>query len=260
MWPAILAGGLAAAGAVGNWMGNNADAERAEDAYDDIKGLAEATGAANQQDIQSYKNLVAQTYGQGAANYDSALQKFLNSEVYKNQGLQDYLNGTGFNGDISNYMDPAANQRLDAAINAINNNAASNGSRFSSDYNSRLGAAAQAQTSQEWEKAYNRLQQARQQATNEYQINSQNNWNNYNAQVARDQYGINAYGNDRNQYINGLSDAMSAGIANRTGVLDTQTQAIAGTANAQKGTSGWDLLGGLGGAGGQFLTSWFGGK
>lgn len=253
MWPAIIAGGLAAAGAVGNWLGNSADAERAEDAYNQIKGLAEATGAANQQDIQSYKNLVAQTYGQGAANYDSALQKFLNSPVYQNEGFS-------FSDDISNYMDPAANQRLDAALNAINNNAASNGSRFSSDYNSRLGAAAQAQTSQEWEKAYNRLQQARQQAVNEYQINSQNNWNNYNAQVARDQYGVNAYANDRNQYINGLSDAMSAGIANRTGILDSQTQAIAGTANAQQGTSGWDLLGGLGGAGAQFLTSWFGGK
>jgi hypothetical protein len=253
MWPAILAGGLAAAGAVGNWLGNNADAERAEEAYNQIKGLAEATGAANQQDIQSYKNLVAQTYGHGAANYDSALQKFLNSPVYQNEGFS-------FSDDISNYMDPAANQRLDAALNAINNNAASNGSRFSSDYNSRLGAAAQAQTSQEWEKAYSRLQQARQQAANEYQLNSQNNWNNYNAQVARDQYGVNAYANDRNQYINGLSDAMSAGVANRTGILDSQTQAIAGTANAQQGTSGWDLLGGLGGAGAQFLTSWFGGK
>lgn len=253
MWPAIIAGGLAAAGAVGNWLGNNADAERAEDAYNQIKGLAEATGAANQQDIQSYKNLVAQTYGQGAANYDAALQKFLNSPVYQNEGFS-------FSDDISNYMDPAANQRLDAALNAINNNAASNGSRFSSDYNSRLGAAAQAQTSQEWEKAYNRLQQARQQAANEYQINSQNNWNNYNAQVARDQYGVNAYANDRNQYINGLSDALSAGVANRTGILDSQTQAIAGTANAKQGTSGWDLMGGLGGAGAQFLTSWFGGK
>lgn len=253
MWPAIIAGGLAAAGAVGNWMGNNAAAERAEDAYNQIKGLATSTGDANTADIQQYKNLVAQTYGQGAANYDTALQKFLNSPVYQNEGFS-------FSDDISNYMDPAANQRLDAALNAINNNAASNGSRFSSDYNSRLGAAAQAQTSQEWEKAYNRLQQARQQAANEYQLNSQNNWNNYNAQVARDQYGVNAYANDRNQYINGLSDALSAGIANRTGVLDAQTQAIAGTANAQQGTSGWDLLGGLGGAGGQFLTSWFGGK
>lgn len=253
MWPAIIAGGLAAAGAVGNYMGNRDAADRAEDAYNRIQGMDEATGAANQQDIQSYKNLVAQTYGQGAANYDAALQKFLNSPVYQNEDFS-------FSDDISNYMDPAANQRLDAALNAINNNAASNGSRFSSDYNSRLGAAAQAQTSQEWEKAYNRLQQARQQAANEYQLNSQNNWNNYNAQVARDQYGVSAYANDRNQYINGLSDALSAGIANRTGILDSQTQAIAGTANAQQGTSGWDLLGGLGGAGGQFLTSWFGGK
>jgi hypothetical protein len=94
----------------------------------------------------------------------------------------------------------------------------------------------------------------------EWQANSQNNWNNYNAQTARDQYAVDAYGKDREGYIGGLSDAMSAGIANRTGILNAQSNAIAGTANAQQGTSGWDLLSGLGGAGGAFLSSWFGGK
>lgn len=253
MWPAVAAAALAAGGAIGNYMGNKADAERAEAAYNKINGLATQAGNANAADIQSYKNLVAQTYGNGAANYETALQNFLNSPVYQNEGFS-------FTGDVSDYMDPAANQRLDAALNAISNSAASNGSRFSSDYNLRLGSAAQAQTSEEWEKAYNKLMQARQQALSEYNVNSQNNWNNYNAQTSRDQYAVNAYGNDRNQYINGLSDAMSAGIANRTGILDAQAQAIAGTANAQQGTSGWDLLGGLGGAGGTFLSSWFGGK
>lgn len=253
MWPAIIAGGLAAAGALGNYMGNRADAERAAEAYDRIQGLAQAAGTANEQDIQSYKNLVAQTYGQGAANYQQALQNFLNSPVYQNEGFS-------YGGDISQFMDPAANQRVDAAMAAINNSAASGGNRFSSDFINRVGAKQQSLASEEWEKAYNKLQQDRQQQLSEWQANSQNNWNNYNAQTARDQYAVDAYGKDREGYIGGLSDAMSAGIANRTGLLNAQSQAIAGTANAQQGTSGWDLLSGLGGAGGAFLSSWFGGK
>lgn len=253
MWPAIIAGGLAAAGALGNYMGNQADAERAAEAYDRIQGLAQAAGTANQQDINAYKNLVAQTYGQGAANYQDALAKFLNSPVFQNEGFS-------YGGDISQFMDPAANQRVDAAMAAINNSAASNGSRFSSDFINRVGAKQQSLASEEWEKAYSKLQQARANQLAEWQANSQNNWNNYNAQTARDQYAVDAYGKDREGYIGGLSDAMSAGIANRTGLLNAQSQAIAGTANAQQGTSGWDLLSGLGGAGGAFLSSWFGGK
>lgn len=252
-WPVIVGAALAGASALGNYMGNQADAERAAEAYDRIQGLAQAAGTANQQDIQSYKNLVAQTYGQGAANYGAALQNFLNSPVFQNEGFS-------YGGDISQFMDPAANQRVDAAMAAINNSAASNGSRFSSDFINRVGAKQQALASEEYEKAYSKLMQDRANQLAEWQANSQNNWNNYNAQTARDQYAVDAYGKDREGYIGGLSDAMSAGIANRTGLLNAQSQAIAGTANAQQGTSGWDLLSGLGGAGGAFLSSWFGGK
>ena len=253
MWPAIIAGGLAAAGALGNYMGNRADAERAAEAYDRIQGLAETAGTANQQDINAYKNLVAQTYGQGAANYQDALAKFLNSPVFQNEGFS-------YGGDISQFMDPAANQRVDAAMEAINNSAASGGNRFSSDFISRVGAKQQSLASEEWEKAYNKLMQDRANQLSEWNANSQNNWNNYNAQQNRLQSAVNLYGNDRTQYTNGLGDAMSAGIQNRNAILNSQANAIAGTANAQQGTSGWDLLGGLGGAGAQFLSSWFGGK
>ena len=252
MWPAVIAGGLMAAGAVGNYMGNREAADRASEAYDKIKGLAEGTSTANQADINSYKNLIAQTYGQGAANYSNALQNFLNSPVYQNKGFT-------YGNDINSFMDPAANQRVDAAMAAIENSAAGSGSRFSSDFINRVGARQQALASEEWEKAYNRLMQDRQQQLNEYNVNSQNAWNNYNAVNARNQYGVDAYGKDREAYTGGLGDALSAGIANRNAVLQSQANAIAGAANAQQGTSGWDLLGGLGGAGGQFLSSWFGG-
>ena len=253
MWPAIALAAAAGASALGNYMGNKADASRASEAYDKITGLAQSAGAQNEADIKSYGNLINNMYGNEASQYGNALANFLNSDVYQNEGFS-------YNGNVSDYMDPYANQRADAAMQAIANASASNGSRFSSDYISRVGAKQQALASEEWEKAYNKLMQDRQMALSEYNTNSQNAWNNYNANNARNQYKVDAYGNARNQYVSGLGDAMSAGVQNRNAVLQTQANAIAGKTNAQQGTSGWDLVSGLTGAGANFLGSYFGGK
>lgn len=256
-WPVIVGAALAGASALGNYMGNQADADRAEAAYNRIQGLAQQAGGANEESIKQYGNLVNNMYGNEARLYSDALAKFLNSEVYQNKG---FTYGDQPGQTIEAFMDPAANQRVDAAMAAIDSASATGGNRFSSDYVNRVGAKQQSLASEEWEKAYNRLMQDRQRQLSEWQANSQNNWNNYNATQNRLQSAVDAYGNARDQYVGGLSDAMSAGIANRNGVLQAQANAIAGTANAQQGTSGWDLLGGLGGAGAQFLSSWFGGK
>ena len=251
-WPIVAALAAAGASALGNYMGNKASADRASDAYNKITGLAQTAGGLNEGDIKSYGALINNTYGNGAQQYNSALQNFLNSPVYQNEGFT-------YEGSVDNFMDPAYNQRVDAAMSAINNSAASGGSRFSSDFINRVGAKQQALASEEWEKAYNRLMQDRQQQLSEYNANSQNAWNNYNANNVRNQYAVDAYGKDRDAYISGLGDALSASMANRNAVLQTQANAIAGNANAQQGTSGWDLLSGLSGAGGSFLSSYFGG-
>ena len=254
MWPLIVGGALAGGGAVANYFGNKAQSENLQKAYNRIQNASDAAVAQNAQDIQAYKNFVGQMYGDGANNYNAALQNFLNSDVYQNGGFS-------YGKDVSEFYDPAANQRVDAAMNAIRNQAAANGSSFwSSDMLNRMGAKQQSLASEEWEKAYNKLMQDRQQAMNEYNTNSTNNWNNYNAQQARLQAAVNAYGADRDKYYEGQGTAMSAGIQNRLGGLNTQAQTLMGAANAKQGTSGWDLLGGLGGAAGQFLGSYFGGK
>lgn len=249
----LAAGALAAGGALSDWFGKRSDAERAAEAYDKIAAMSEDAMRANQGNINQYGQLVNNTYGAGAASYSKALQDFLNSPVYQNQEF-------AYNGDISQFMDPAMNQRVNAAMEAINNSAAAGGNRFSSDYISRIGAKQQALSSEEWEKAYQRLMQDRQMQLNEYNVNSQNGWNNYNARNARSQAAVDAYGRDRDAYVGGLGDVMSANIANRNANLQTQADILAGKAQAQQGTSGWDLAGGLLGAGGNFLSSWFGGK
>ena len=259
MWPAIALAAAAGASALGNYMANSDAADRASDAYNQISGLAQVAGAQNEADIKSYGNLINNMYGNEASQYSNALAKFLNSPVYQNEGFS-YTDKNGNPITVDQFMDPYANQRADAAMQAIANASASNGSRFSSDYINRVGSKQQALASEEWEKAYNKLMQDRQMALSEYNTNSQNGWNNYNATNARNQYAVDAYGNARNQYVSGLGDAMSAGVQNRNAVLQTQANAIAGKTNAQQGTSGWDLFSGLTGAGANFLGSYFGGK
>lgn len=247
-----IGGGLAGLGALGSWLGGREDADRLSAAYDKISGMADKTVAANQADINSYSNRLQDTYGAGAANYADALDRFLNSEVYQNEGFS-------YGKDVNEFYDPYANQRVDAAMQALNNAGASGGNRFSSDFMSRMAAKQQSMASEEWEKAYQKLQQDRQAALNEYNVNSQNNWNNYNANQSRMQAAVDAYGNDRNQLMQGLSDVTQATMNNRLGGLNTQAQTIMGAANAKQGTSGWDLLGGLGSAGANFLGNFFGG-
>ena len=251
--PLIAGGAAMIGGALANYMGNRSQSENLREAYDRIQGLADAATQENQGDINNYRLMASQLYGDGAGKYQQALADFLNSPVYQNEGFS-------YDGNINDYFDPAANQRAAAAMDAIRSQGASNGSYFSSDLLNRMGAKQQSLASEEWEKAYNKLMQDRQQALSEYNTNSQNNWNNYNANQSRLQGAVNAYGADRDTYSNMMGEAMTAGVNNRLGSLNTQAQTIMGGANAKQGTSGWDLASGLLGAGANFLGSYFGGK
>ena len=252
-WPLVAGLALAAGGAAANYFGNKAQAENLEDAYDRIQGLSDTAVGANSRDIQAYRDMVERTYGKGANAYDQALQDFLNSEVYQNQDFS-------YGKDINEFLDPAMNQRVDAAMQAMNLSGANAGSMFSSDFANRMGARQQSMASEEWEKAYQRLMQDRQVALNEYNTNSQNQWNNYNANQSRMKEAVNAYGSDRDRLFEGQGTALGADIQNRLGGLQTQAQTIMGAANAKQGTSGWDFLSGVAGAGGNFLANYFGGK
>lgn len=251
--PLIAGGAALIGGALANYMGNRSQSENLREAYDRIQGLADAATTENQGDIDNYRLMASQLYGDGAGKYREALAAFLNSPVYQNDGFS-------YGGDINDYFDPAANQRAAAAMDAIRSQGASNGSYFSSDLLNRMGAKQQGLASEEWEKAYNKLMQDRQQALSEYNVNSQNSWNNYNANQSRLQGAADAYGSDRDTYAGMMGDAMTAGMNNRLGALNTQAQTIMGGANAKQGTSGWDLASGLLGAGANFLGSYFGGR
>lgn len=251
MIPAIAAGAIAAGSIASNLYNSYKNRKSVEDAYDDFSKSADSAVASNAQDINNYRNLVGQQYGAGAEKYSQALQDFLDSDVYRNDGFQ-------FNGDISDYFDPAANQRVDAAMTAIDNIAASGGNRFSSDYVNRVAGKQQALASEEWENAYNRLMQERQQQLTEWNMNSQNAWNNYNAAQDRAKYAVDAYGKDRDQYVQGLGDATMAAMTNRLGGLQTQANVAAGRVNAMQNQNAGGALASALGPIAQFAGSYFG--
>lgn len=232
MIPLLVGGGLALGAGLANYFEGQSNAQNAAETYDKIMGMAGQASEANQADIAKYGALVNNTYGQGAAQYDQALADFLNSPVYQNEGF-------GYEGDINQFYDPAANQRVAAAMDAINASASAGGNRFSSDYVNRVAAKQQALASEEWQKAYDRLMADRQRALGEWQANSQNNWNNYNATQDRAQYAVDAYGNDRNAYMQGQGDILSAGITNRNANLQTMADAMGGKAQAQNSAPGF---------------------
>ena len=253
MWPVIIGGALAAGGAVGNYLAGKENADTLSKAYDRISGMSEKAVADNQADIDAYKALVAQQYGSGNAAYQQALADYLNSDTYQNEAF-------GYDKDVNSFLDPAMNQRIMETQNAMNNAAASNGGRFSSSYMNNLSARIAGQASEEWEKAYQRLLQDRQTQLSEYNANSQNAWNNYNAGQSKLQAAVNAYGADRDKYYEGMGNAMSAGVQNRLGGLNTMAQTTMGNANAQQGTGNAALFGNLMNAGATFMGNYFGGK
>lgn len=247
--PVAIPIAMAAASALSSMYDSYKNGERARETYNDIKDQANAVNNANARDISNYKQIIQGAYGQNAGKYSKALEDFLNSDVYQNEGFT-------YDNDISSFMDPAMNQRVQAAMDQIYNSSASGGNRFSSDTLNRIGAKQQALASEEWEKAYDRLMRDRNQQLTEWQANSNNAWNNYNATQDRAKYGIDQYGKAQESYVNGMGDVYTAGMNNRNANLQTQATVAAGLANSQQGQG---MLSQLLGPAASFFGSYYGG-
>lgn len=248
--PAIVAGGIMAAGAIGNYLNQKEKNENTKAMYDDIADYAAQVEAKNAGDIGRYQSFIQRQYGSDAAKYSPALEAFLNSPTYQ-QGNFEYT------GSVEDYLDPAREQTANAAMAALDREAANKGSVMSSDYYNQMAAKQRALASDEWSKAYDRLTQARQQQLAAYNANSQAGWNNYNADVAKQQFGINQYGTAQQNLVGGYGDALSAGIQNRTAALQSQANVAGAALNAANQQQ--SILGQLAGPAAQFLGSYYGG-
>lgn len=250
MIPALIAGGVALAGAGLNYYNQKKAGERTEDMYDAISDEAARVEELNQGDIDQYQKFLESYYGDDAGKYSEALQRFMDSDVYQNPNFA-YDDKT-----VSDFLDPSRNQRVEAAMRALERQGADGGNSWSSDYMQRMAGQQAAMASEEWKDAYNRLVQDRQQQLSLYNTNTQNAWQNYDALTGRAKYGIEQYGGARDNYANGYGSVLAAGMQNREAGLQSQANAAAGIMQGQNQQSG--ALGALIGPAAQFAGAYFG--
>lgn len=152
---------------IGDWLGvsNTAAVDQGISSLDDIKAYADKTGAANRGLYDAYYGRMQGLYGDNAAKYNNAVAR-LAEAIGSREDFE-------YQGDVNDFLDPAREQRVAAAMGAIENASASGGNRFSSNYLDKVAAKQQALASEEWKAAYDKLMQDRNQQLQKWQTGQQ---------------------------------------------------------------------------------------
>lgn len=202
----------------------------AKEAYD----KAMETSNANRSLYSQYLNKMNSTYGDTAGKYNDYLSNIENQEVY-DPGQFSY------DKDVNDFYSKAANQRINQATNAITNSRANAGGMFSSDYLNELAAKQQALASEEWDKAYQRYNQDRSMALNEFSTNAnlgnQRYQNLFNKNTTLLGQAQNAQDNVSNAYANYLQNLASQNNTDAQNFAN-YTQTVAGNNLSKKGLLG----------------------
>lgn len=221
-------------------FGNNKQTDAAQRTLDEMLARANSTSAQNRGLIRDYYDRMNGTFSEGASKYNDAVAAL--ADAIAHQGDYDKT--------VDDFLDPARNQRVQAAMSAINNSAAANGSRFSSRYLDAVAAKQQALASEEWRSAYDRLMQDRQQQLQQAQTGVQNL-----GTMA------NIYGNDRNNLMQALSEYTSNMANQNNADLQMATDVMGQKANLDMNRKGGisAILDGLAPVAGA-VAPFFGGK
>lgn len=224
-------------------LSNKKQVQAGMDSLDSMIAEANKVGNLNRGLYDQYLGQAQKTYGQNAAQYDQALQNYQNAigEVYDT---------FQYGGNVNDFYDKFANQRQQAAMNAMRNAGGAN--LFGSDYMNNMAAKQQALASEEWSKAYDKMMQDRQQQLAEWQAGQQSKQN----YVGNLGNLTNLFGNDRNQLMNAYGDYYSNVASQNNADLQTKADITQAKTNlAMQENSG---AGGLLGAVGSVLGSIFG--
>ena len=200
----------------------NKNVSKANDALDEAYGNAEGAAGRNNALYRQYMDKVNNAYGGEAGKLGDRVQAL--------EELTPYDAGQfGYDKSVEDFYSKAANQRVNKATNAITNSMANAGNMFSSDYTDALAAKQQALASEEWDKAFDRYQQDRSRALNEFSTNAnigqQTYSNMYNknkdllgiSQNAQDNI-LNAFG----AYTQGLANNNSQLAQNAAGISQSK--------------------------------------
>lgn len=198
-------------------FGNNKQTDAAQRTLDEMLARANSTSAQNRGLIRDYYDQMNGTFSEGASKYNEAVASL--ADAIAHQGDYDKT--------VDDFLDPAREQRVRAAMDAINNSAAAGGSRFSSNYLDKVAAKQQALASEEWRSAYDRLMHDRQQQLQQAQTGVQNL-----GTMA------NIYGNDRNNLMQALSEYTSNMANQNNADLQMATDVMGQKANLDANRKG----------------------
>lgn len=219
---------------------NNKAVNQGIASLDEIKAYADDIAAKNNALYGDYYGQMQGMYGNNAAKYNDAVNNLV--EAISQRKDFDYQ------GNVNEFMDPAANQRVAAAMGAINNASASGGNRFSSNYLDKVAAKQQALASEEWKSAYDRMMQERNQQLQEWQTGQQK-INNLGSVAS-------LYGNDRTA----LADAIGNYYGNMANQNNANLEVMSDIAqnkanlNASRTNGMGDIIGGAAKIAGAFLA------
>lgn len=154
--------GAAAMGYLADSLGlsNTAQVQQGMAELDKLISEAASVGNKNRSLFGDYYGQMQSMYGDNASKYNDALQNYLDAV---GQGPDQFSYG----GSVNDFYDKFANQRQQAAMNAMRNMGGQN--LFSSDFMNNMAAKQQALASEEAQKAYDKMMKDRQQQLQEWQ-------------------------------------------------------------------------------------------
>lgn len=216
-------------------LSNRKQVQAGMESLDSLLAEANRTGAANRSLFGDYYGKMNQMYGENAGKYDQALANY---EKAMGEGPDQFAYG----GSVNDFYDKFANQRADAAMQAMRNMGGQN--LFGSDFMNNMASKQQALASEEWAKAYDKMMADRQQQLQEWQAGQQAKQN----YIGNLGSLTNMYGNDRTNLANAYGDFVSNMASQNNADLQTKSDLTQAKTNLamQENSGAGSILGGVG--------------
>lgn len=213
--------------------GKNVDAANA--ALDEAYSKAEDAAAKNEGLYNKYMNKVNSAYGSEAAKMGNRVQALENLTPYD-------AGQFSYDKDVNDFYSKFANQRKQQAMDSITNSMANAGNMFSSDYTDALAAKQQALASEEWDKAFDKYNQDRSRALNEFSTNANIGQQTYSNMYNKNKDLLGISQNAQDNTLNAFG-TLTQGLANNNSMLAQNAANIAQAKAANQLTQNKSLLG-----------------
>lgn len=204
-------------------------------ALDEAYGKAEDAASQNNALYRQYMNNVNGAYGDEAAKIGGRVQALENLTPYD-------AGQFSYDKDVNDFYSKFANQRKQQAMDSITNSMANAGNMFSSDYTDALAAKQQALASEEWDKAFDKYNQDRSRALNEFSTNANIGQQTYSNMYNKNKDLLGISQNAQDNTLNAFG-TYTQGLANNNSMLAQNAANIAQAKAANQMTQNKSLLG-----------------